>query len=159
MRVLDTLRVTPLDPATTTTTATAPPPTITTITIPATTAAPFVPVSDDEQQIANVFTIWMDDQSDSSLDQSVENPDAVRAPSHEGWNQHSPDDLAQYEGRVESIRVLDANRAEVVYTILHAGQVQFDHRLGSAVRVNGEWKVSTETVCSMLAIGGIRCPA
>ena len=101
----------------------------------------------------------MDDQSDEGLDASVEDPGAVRTPSHEGWDQHSADDLAQYEGRVESVTITDTDHAQVVYTILHGGQVAFSQRVGSAVRVNGQWKVSTETVCSMLRIGGITCPA
>jgi hypothetical protein len=159
-QVLDTLRVEPTrakpveEPVTTTT------PSFPTITqVPATTEPTFVPTSADEQEIERVFRIWMADQTDSGLDQSVEDPTAVRSPSHEGWGQHTPDDLAQYDGRIESIRVLDADHAEVVYTILHGGQVAFGNRAGSAVKVNGQWKVSTETVCGMLSLGGIRCPA
>jgi hypothetical protein len=156
-QVLDTLRIEPLEAATTTTAqpfSTTIPPTQPT----ATTAPAFVPTSDDERAIVQVFERWVDDHTDAELDATVEDPDAVRAPSHEGWNQQTPESLAAYDGRVESIRMLDSDHAEVGYTILHGGQVAFGNRLGSAVKVKGEWRVSTETVCSMLVIGGIRCP-
>ncbi len=160
-QVLDTLRVEPLVAETTTSlrqhTGSIPP--TTTTTIPTTTTPVNVTTTDDEKLISQAFITWMDDQSDAGLDASVEDPDAVRVPSHEGWDQHTPADLAQYEGRVESVTVIDPDHAEVLYTILHAGQPQFPHRAGRAVKVNGEWKVSTETVCGMLALGAITCPA
>jgi hypothetical protein len=155
-RVLDTLHIEPLDATTTTAPATTTPKVV--APEPTDSEPQFEGTTDDERKIAQAFITWMDDQSDAGLDASVEAPDAVRTPSHEGWDQHSPDDLAQYEGRVESVRVTDADHAQVVYTILHAGQVAFSQRLGSAVRVDGQWKVSTETVCGMLSLGGITCP-
>ncbi|HEY3670518.1 MAG TPA: hypothetical protein VGN51_06260 [Acidimicrobiia bacterium] len=162
-QVLNTLRVEPLETPTTTVPTTTVPVTTTPKILPPgptiTTVPPFVGTTDDERMIAQMFIVWMDDQSDAGLDASVADPDAVRAPSHEGWGQHTPEDLAQYEGLVESVTVVDSDHAQVVYTILHAGQVAFPRRLGGAVRVNGEWKVTTETVCGMLAIGGITCPA
>jgi hypothetical protein len=128
-----------------TTTTTAPP--------------PFVGAGEDEAAIQQVFEQWAADHTDAGLDSSTQNPDAVRRPSHEGWAQHSPDDLAQYSGRVESVTMIDADHASVVYTILHGGQLAFPNRTGTAVRVNGEWKVSTDTVCAMLSLGGIACPS
>lgn len=157
-QVLDTLRVEPLPSATTTSIqheGSIPPPTITT---PETTLPAFVPTTDDERAIVQVFTKWADSATDADLDAIAEDPEAVRAPSHEGWDQH-PTDLALYDSRVESIRLIDSDHAQVVYTILYRGRVAYGNRLGSAVRVDGEWKVSTETVCGMLTLGGIRCPA
>ena len=161
-QVLDTLRVEPLVAETTTSLehTGSIPPTTTTPTTPTTTTPPGnLTPTDDEKLISQAFIVWMDDQSDAGLDASVEDPDAVRVPSHAGWDQHTAVDLAQYEGRVESVQLTDADHAQVVYTILHDGQVAFSKRLGSAVRVDGQWKVSTETVCGMLALGGVTCPA
>jgi hypothetical protein len=158
-QVLNTLRVEPADSTTTTTvptvSTTAPSPTAATTT----TSPPDIGAGEDEAAIQQAYERWMDDQTDAGLDASTEDPDAVRRPSHEGWAQHSPDDLAQYEGRVESITLIDADHARVVYTILHGGQLAFANRTGTAVRLDGAWKVSTDTVCSMLSLGGITCPA
>lgn len=156
-RVLDTLRVEPLESATTTS-PTAPPTVVGSPQQTVTTLPAFVPTTDDERAIVQVFTRWADSATDADLDAIAEDPDAVRAPSHAGWDQH-PTDLALYDSRVESIRTIDSDHAQLVYTILYRGQVAYGNRLGSAVRVDGEWKVSTETVCGMLTIGGIRCPA
>ena len=137
-QVLDTLRVDPVVATTTTTIApigVVPPPTV---AAPTPTEAPFAGVTDDEKLISQAFIVWMDDQSDAGLDASVEDPGAVRGPSHEGWAQHTSDDLAQYEGRVESVQMTDADHAQVVYTILHGGQVAFSQRVGA----RSAWMVS-----------------
>jgi hypothetical protein len=163
-QVLNTLHVEALDETTTTTV-----PTVSTTgpkelapydeEATTTTAPAFVGAGEDEAAIQQVFEQWADDHTDAGLDASTENPDAVRRPSHEGWAQHSPEDLAQYSGRVESITMVDADHARVVYTILHGGQLAFPNRPGIAVRVNGAWKVSTDTVCAMLSLGNIACPS
>ncbi len=161
MDVMNTLRVEPAETTTSTTvpTTTSPLTNLPSITqLPVTTTPPFVATTDDEREIVAVFQAWADDQTDAELDATVENPDAVRAPSHQGWEQQSPESLAAYDGRVESIRIVDADHAQVVYTILHSGVPVYPNRQGSAVRMDGKWKVSTETVCGMLHLGGITCP-
>jgi hypothetical protein len=161
--VLDTLRVDPLravpvdGPATTTTPKVATGPAYPLPTI--TTLPPFVPSTDDERAIVAAFEAWADMHTDADLDATVEDPDAVRAPSHEGWAQQTPENLAAYDGRVDSIDLVDADHARVVYTILYNGQPAYPNRVGSAVRVDGTWKVSTETVCGMLRLGNITCPS
>ena len=43
--------------------------------------------------------------------------------------------------------MLDADHAEVQYTLLFAGQPQFGLRTGVAVRIDGRWMVSRATEC------------
>ena len=54
--------------------------------------------------------------------------------------------------------MLDADHAEVQYTLLHDGQPQFGLRTGVAVRIDGRWMVSRATECALLSLGGITCP-
>jgi hypothetical protein len=166
IRVLDTLQVEPApgwtqeDPsATSTTVATTTPKTpIDGTPTPTTTAAPFVPTTADEQAIQDVFLRWMDNYTDDDFRALVEDADAILPAIHEGLAQHSPEDLDKYSGTVSSVRMLDADHAEVQYTSLFAGSPMFGLRNGVAVRIDGRWLVSRATMCSMLSLGGITCP-
>jgi hypothetical protein len=160
IQVLNTLRVEPLTPATTAApvvtapTTTPPLPTITTVP-----AGPgFVPVTDDERAIQELFVAWLRTRTDAETRALVEDADSLLESIHEGQAQHTPEQLAQYSGTVSGIRMLDADHAEVQYTLLLAGQPQFGLRTGVAVRIDGRWLVSRATVCSMLSLGGITCP-
>ena len=68
------------------------------------------------------------------------------------------EDLTKYSGRVEAVRMIDAAHATVDYTLLFGGQAQFGTRTGTAVKIDGAWKVSRDTECALLALGGITCP-
>jgi hypothetical protein len=72
--------------------------------------------------------------------------------------QHSAADLAKYSGRVDSVEIVDDTHANVVYSILFDGSPEFALRPGEAVKIDGVWKVSRDTVCALLEIGGISCP-
>lgn len=154
-QVLNTLRISPLPP---TTTGLKVVPTIPDVPAVTTTAPPFAPTSADEQQIVDVFDTWMNGFTDESLQAATEDPAAVLGPSHAGWASQPPEYLAGFHGRVDSVRVINDDHAEVTYTILHSGQEAYPRRQGAAIRVNGQWKVTTSTVCGMLAVGNIRCP-
>ena len=55
--------------------------------------------------------------------------------------------------------MIDSDHASVDYTLLFAGQPQFGVRTGTAVRIDGVWKVSRDTECALLALGAVACPA
>ena len=134
------------------------PPSITTPLTTITTLPPFVPSTTDEQQINDLFVAWLRDHPDDETRAIVEDADALLDSIHQGLAQHTPDDLAKYSGTVSAIRMLDADHAEVQYTLLHDGQPQFGLRTGVAVRIDGRWKVSRATECALLSLGGITCP-
>ncbi len=156
-RVLDTLRVSPLEPATTIPATTVPATTI--ATVPATTAPSFVPATSDEQEVTTLFLSWLRGQTDDEIRATFEDAESLLDAIHEGMAQHSESDLTKYSGVVNAIRMIDADHASVDYTLLFAGQPQFGVRTGTAVRIDGAWKVSRDTECALLALGNVSCPA
>jgi hypothetical protein len=154
-QVLNTLRVSPLEPATTapaTTTSTSAP------TVPAATVAPFVPSSADEQEISRLVVSWLRRQTDEEIRATFEDADSIIGAIHQGMAQKTEADLARYTGQVDAIRLSDPEHAVVDYTLLFNGQPQFGRRTGAAVKIDGLWKVSRDTECALLALGGITCP-
>jgi hypothetical protein len=53
---------------------------------------------------------------------------------------------------------LSASRAAVRYDILIANYTNFTGRLGEAVLVDGQWKVTRETMCRDISMAGVTCP-
>ena len=161
-QVLNSLRVSPLEPATTVPATTVPAtavPSPGAFPLPATTAPPFVPATTDEQEINHLFVEWQRVHTDDEIRTFVEDAESLLDAIHEGMAQHSESDLAKYSGVVNAIRMIDADHASVDYTLLFAGQPQFGVRTGTAVRVGGVWKVSRDTECALLALGNVSCPA
>jgi hypothetical protein len=153
--VLNTLRILPLPPATTAVPTTPSPTTV----IAPTTAAPFVPSTADEQAIRDLFVSWQNgSNTDDDIRAIVEDADALLEFIHQGMAQHSAEDLAKYSGQVDAVRMIDAQHASVDYTLLWNGTPQFGRRTGTAVRIDGVWKVSRDTECALLALGNITCP-
>jgi hypothetical protein len=160
--VLNSLRISPLAPATTIPATTIPATTLpatNAVPLPTTTAPPFVPATSDEQEISDLFVGWLRNHPDDETRATVEDGDALLGAIHQGLAQHSEADLARYSGVVNAIRSIDADHASVDYTLLFAGQPQFGVRTGTAVRIDGTWKVSRDTECALLSLGGITCPA
>jgi hypothetical protein len=159
-QILNTLRVdpataeTPVAPVTPEVTTTTPTPT----PAPTPTAPPLVVNNADEAAVRDVFLAWIDAQPRSALDDVVEDFASIRAAHEEGVAQHSADDLAKYAGRVDSVRIVDDTHADVVYSVLFNGVPQFALRPGEAIKIDGVWKVSRDTVCDLLKLGGITCP-
>jgi hypothetical protein len=88
----------------------------------------------------------------------VEDADSILEAHHQGLAQHTAEDLAKYSGLVDSIEMIDATRADVRYTILFDGKPQYAFQPGQAVKIDGKWMVSRDTVCALLRYGGITCP-
>ncbi len=147
-------------------TATTSPPTSTSTpsASPTTTSPPVSsttsPVADasDTDVIRAAFLGWIDAQPKDAIDPYVEDYASIQDSIRQGMAQHSPEDLAKYSGRVDSITLVDPTHAAVVYSILFDGTPQYAERQGQAIKIDGVWKVSRDTVCALLSLGGITCP-
>jgi hypothetical protein len=60
----------------------------------------------------------------------------------------------QSGAKVSRVTLLGPARAKVVYAILLAGKPVLSHRQGTAVKVDGQWKVGTASFCQLLALQG-----
>jgi hypothetical protein len=47
----------------------------------------------------------------------------------------------------------------VTYDVLAAGQVVLPHVTGTVVRSHGEWVLTRESFCALVAVGGVGCPS
>jgi hypothetical protein len=54
---------------------------------------------------------------------------------------------------VSSVTLEGANTAKVVYTV-HISGAALGKQTGSAVRQNGQWKVGSQSLCKLIALGG-----
>jgi hypothetical protein len=65
----------------------------------------------------------------------------------------------QTRATVTSVTLEGPTRAKVVYTISVAGQPALKNQTGTAIRVDGVWKVSDTSFCSLLSLQGSAPPA
>jgi hypothetical protein len=144
-------------PDTTTTTSEATTSTTSTSTPPSTSTSP-VAGTPDTDAIRTAFLGWIDAQPKDAIDAYVEDYPSIQDSLRQGMAQHSPEDLPKYSGRVDSIDLVDSTHADVQYSILFDGTPQFAGRQGQAIKIDGVWKVSRDTVCALVAVGGITCP-
>jgi hypothetical protein len=158
--ILNTLRVDPATTETPSTTAVTTPtrPVVEPTSAPPPTMPSSVASTPDEAAVHDVFLSWIDAQPKSALDDVVEDFPSIRDAHEQGVAQHSAADLAKYSGRVDSVQIVDDAHANVVYSILFNGAPQFAYRPGEAIKIDGVWKVSRDTVCDLLEVGGIPCP-
>lgn len=68
--------------------------------------------------------------------------------------------LDRITARVDEVRFLNPTTAAVRYTILLPGYSipEMPNRIGRVVRVDDTWKVTRDTACADLALGGVACP-
>jgi hypothetical protein len=68
--------------------------------------------------------------------------------------------LDELSARVEKVRFLNRKTAAVRYTIVLPGYSipEFPNRIGRAVLVGRTWKVTRQTLCNDLTLGGVSCP-
>jgi hypothetical protein len=111
-----------------------------------------------ENAIRTAFLGWMNAQPHDQIGEYVEDHASILESLRQGMAQHSSGGLAKYSGRVESVQILDATHAAVRYTILLDDNPQFANQPGAAIKIDGVWKVSRDTVCNLLTFGGITCP-
>lgn len=128
-------------------------------TVPTSDPPITVPASADTAAIEAVFARWLSTKPPEFAGgaEMVEDFDALvetlRAAAADVGNPQA------YSGQVDAVTSIDGDRAEVVYSLLANGQPAYPGMRGSAVRIDGVWKVSRETICDYVAIGRIRCPA
>jgi len=153
-RILDSFKVEPsAQPATTTVVSEPLPPPSAVATPPPTFAA-----SSEEQQIRAAFLGWIDAQPHDNVAAYVEDAASILDSLREGMAQHTPDDLAKYSGRVDFVQIVDPTHANVRYSILWDGHDSIPYQDGAAIKVDGRWMVTRETVCALLAVGNVHCP-
>jgi hypothetical protein len=157
--VLNTLTVG--EPATSPTTA------LTNATTTTTTTPPEAPVtaptgnvngSGGEAAVRDLFLAWINAQPKGNVSGIVEDYASIADAHQQGIAQHTAASLAKYSGRVDSVTMVDADHADVRYTILYDGRPQYSMMPGGAIRVDGKWMVTRETLCNLLTYGGITCP-
>jgi hypothetical protein len=68
--------------------------------------------------------------------------------------------LDKITARVEEVRFLNRTTAAVRYTIVLPGYSipEMTDRIGRVVLVDHTWKVTRDTACADLALGGVSCP-
>jgi hypothetical protein len=128
--------------------------------VPPTTAPATVPANagSDEAAVRDVFLAWINAQPKDALDDIVEDFASIADVHRQGMAQHSDADLAKYSGRVDSVTIVDATHADVRYTILFDGVPNFSMMPGQAIKIDGKWMVTRDTVCNLLTYGGLTCP-
>ncbi|MEU4413104.1 hypothetical protein [Nocardia salmonicida] len=60
---------------------------------------------------------------------------------------------------VGGVKLIDANNADVTYSLLMGGNPVLPDQTGQAVREGGQWKVAAATYCALMAIQGGTSPA
>lgn len=121
-----------------------------------TTVPSTVPESADTQAITAAFLGWIDtrpiDASGVYIEDFATIRDAVIGAAEA--NGHPND----YTGRVDAITRIGENDADVIYSFVIDGQVVVGNMQGHAVKIDGVWLVSRDTVCEALLQGPVHCP-
>lgn len=135
--------------------APVPQPSIMTIptTVPPSTVAP----SPDEQSVRDVFLGWINTQPRDAAGQYIEDWESIKDAVMQAAAT-APLPLDAYTGQVDAVTAISDTEADVVYSFLNGGAVAVGGLRGHAVKIDGVWKVSRETVCAAIEIGGVSCP-
>lgn len=130
---------------------------ITEIPLPPTSPST-IPPSDDTRAIEAAYSTWLNTvpRDDPAIGAVIEDYDAIKASIEQGAAR-APLPLEGYHGQVDSVVRIDGDRADVIYSILNGDAVIFSTS-GKAVKVDGVWRVSRDTVCAALEVGGTHCP-
>ncbi|WP_174183676.1 hypothetical protein [Nocardia barduliensis] len=60
---------------------------------------------------------------------------------------------------VSAVKLVDADNADVTYTLLMGGNPVLPNQTGQAVKDGGKWKVATATFCALMTLQGGTSPA
>jgi hypothetical protein len=127
----------------------------TTTTAPAETTTTLDRVA-AEAEIRSVFERFFDgnDTDDDGKLTLLSDPEAIRTFFLTKSNDPSVQSLADTTtGRVEKVAFTDDTTAEVDFNLLQGGQpVTEGTFLGRATLVDGEWRVTNDTFCNMMAL-------
>jgi hypothetical protein len=152
---------TPSTTSTLPTPATTTAPTSTSLPLPATVAppsGPSAPIGSDEQAIVDAFLGWLNANPREAIGDYVEDYESIRTTHDAGIAQWPPGSLGDVTGQVDDVTMVDESHATVVYSILRGAVEWYPRRTGHAVKIDGRWMVSRDTVCELLAVGGLTCP-
>lgn len=123
----------------------------------ASTSRPILPRALEAQAIRAAFLGWTNTKPRDEVGDYVEDFDGIRD-SIVAAAAKAPLPVDDYTGRVDDVSMIDATHALVTYDFLNGGTVVVAGRTGVAVKIDGRWMVSRDTVCAALAVGGTRCP-
>jgi hypothetical protein len=114
------------------------------------------PAPDDEAALAIAKAFVLTFRTGySDLDDYLEDPEEVGPLLEQGGQQRGG---GQYSARVDAIRFLGPDTAEVRYQILMNGGPSGFAFQGSAARRDGKWRVTRETIARVLASVGVTVP-
>jgi hypothetical protein len=142
-------------------------PTVTTLLAGSTTAPSPTPTTAPAGQPADAATDalireavlgWLDTKPPVKATPYVEDLASIWDAELAGAAQHSAADLAGFGGSVGSVTLVSPTEATVQYDVLHYGAVAIGGQQGTVKKIGGQWMVSRETACALLAQGGIQCP-
>jgi hypothetical protein len=115
------------------------------------------PKGSTEADVVTAFLGWTDTMPRDAKRPYVQDFDAIRATMEEAAA-HAPPGLDALHGVVESVTIVDATHAHVVYAFVNGDQTIVSGLPGDLVKIGGHWKVTRETVCASFALGGTHCP-
>ena len=108
----------------------------------------------DEAQIADVFRTFISGSDIDTLVSLLEDGVALR----ETLSKEPTGKTGTPSARIDSVTLVDDTHALVTYSILLNGQLSLPNQHGTAVKIDGTWRVSRDTYCALVAQGGIQCP-
>jgi hypothetical protein len=156
-QVLDTMRVEQLDQTTSKTITLAPPtPTVTPVTT--TIPEPTGPMSEDEVAIRNAFGSLVGQNPRDALEPYVEDFASIADSWREGMAQNSEEFMRRHASRADRVTITDDTHADVEWSLLLDGTSRFGTLPGGAIKIDGKWYITRDTVCNLLTYGGIICP-
>jgi hypothetical protein len=124
---------------------------------PITTVPPVtVPPSADTEAIKVAFLSWINTRPVDASGAFIEDFESIRDAVIGAAEANGHPD--EYTGRVEAITRIGENDADVIYSFIIDGQPVVANLTGHAVKINGVWLVSRDTVCDALTYGPVHCP-
>jgi hypothetical protein len=129
-----------------------PPPPVPLSTVPPSTAPP----SAETEAITAAFLGWIDTRPIDASGVYIEDFASIREAIIGAAAANGRPD--EYTGRVEAITRVGENDADVIYSFIIDGQPVVANLTGHAVKIDGVWLVSRDTVCEALLMGPVHCP-
>ena len=161
-KVLDSLVVSPAAAPDTTTTAPVSSPLtgpVVTTPVPAVETTPPTTYAKGsvEDKVRTAFLGWTDSKPLDAKRPYIEDFDQIKATMEQAKAQ-APPGLDVLHGVIESVTIVDATHAHVVYGFLNGDQSVVSGLPGDVVKIGGRWLVTRETVCASFALEGVTCP-
>ena len=116
------------------------------------------PVRGERAAVADAFERWLSSTRDlDTMTEVIEDGTDLRG-SFEQLAKSS-NNPAHPGVRVTSVRLVGTDRALVTFTILSDGRELLPDQQGGAVKIDGRWRVSRSTFCSVVALVNVQCAA